>query len=667
MGSKSLLIEIGCEEIPSRFVSVMTEQLRSGVVSLLERLAIPFNKEAVRVFSTYRRFAVSIDEVNLVQPDQTIEFSGPPLHISKTKEGLWSVAAQKFAEKCGCDVTDLFIKKDAKDRDILAYETIEKGRLTSHCLSEELPLLLTSFHLPISMKWGAGEWTFIRPVHWILALLGEETIPFSVFNCTASNKTQGHRMFSDQKWITISSPGHYESELRRACVLVSDHERKEFILNGLEQHTTQYDEELLDEVVNLVEWPHLLQGNIDKKYFQLPDYVITESMKKHQKYFPFFQDKVLTESFLIVGDNVTSSNEATIIKGNERVLTARLEDALFFFNEDFKTPLIHNVEKLKRIIYQKGLGSIYDKKERIKQLSHYINDVAALGLSPSDIDLASDLCKADLVSHMVFEFPELQGKIGARYAESQGISPDVSLAILEHYLPSQAGGTLPTHVLGVVIGIADRIDSMVASFFNNQIPTGSKDPLAIRRAVYTLLDLCEGHGLSLNIRDLVQKGFSLFGEEKNRDALDTFFMQRLSYYLEEHGFSYDEAHSVLDHCYTNILHYNSVKSIFDARGTDSFKVLVETAVRVKRLSKTEENNAEVDPKLFKEPIESELWDTFNALDHHNVFGLNDVLPRYFDKVLVMDEDLAVRKNRLSQLKGIHDWYQSFLDFEKIKV
>jgi glycyl-tRNA synthetase beta chain len=670
--TESLLIEIGCEEIPARFVSVMSDQLRDGVINSLRTLNLSFDESSITSFSTYRRFSLLVNAVQLKQDDQIIEMIGPPLAISKNDKGEWTVPALKFAEKCLCDVSELKSKKDNKNRDVLFFERKEDGRDAVVCLSEFIPSVMQSFHLPIAMRWGSGEHLFIRPVHWVVALLGEVVIPFSVFDCNSSNVSKGQRILFSDKDILIKHPETYIDQLLGGFVEVKPEKRRSLILEYLNNNSTHYDKSLLEEVVNLVEWPYLLEGEIEDKYLSLPVNVITETMKKHQKYFPLYDGDSLKKTFLVVADNVTEKNKETIIKGNCRVLRARLEDALFFWNEDLATSLRDNVEALKKVIFQEGLGSLFEKKERIKKLAHILNRSQRLNLDLTQIDEAADLCKADLVSSMVGEFASLQGQMGELYAEKEGVSGAVSKAISGHYMPLQSGGVLPEDLLSSVIGIADRVDSIVASFFNNKIPTGSKDPLGIRRAIYTVLEICTAHSLNINISELFTVAYSLFGAEKNRDKLESFFFQRLKNYLEEIALPFDSvdcgaASSILENSYTSVLHFQTMNSVFEKRSSSQFKILIETAVRVKRLSMKLDKKASVDPSFFVEDIEKVLWTLFNETGDNSCFKYNDILPAYFESILVMDKNEAIKLNRLSQVSLINDWYQAFADFEKIKL
>jgi len=666
MPTKSLIIEIGCEEIPSRFVTSLSHSFRESLEKELVRHGIQFEKGSSQIYSTYRRLVVFIKDVSEDQDDQVISLTGPPLAISKDDNGDWTVPAKKFAEKCGCSLEELHVSKDVKNRDILFFERKKKGGRSLEVLSSILPDVITSLHLPIAMKWGVGEHTFIRPVHWVLALFGDEVVPFDLFSCQSGSRSLGHRILSNNVAIKVNHADTYVDQLREAFVLVSPREREQVITTELQRESSHWDAGLLDEVKNLVEWPTPLIGEIEDKYLTLPSSVIAETMKTHQKFFPLYDGEDLKRTYLVIADNVTDKNRSTVLNGNGRVLKARLEDALFFWTEDLKRPLDSFVEKLKTIVYQQGIGTIHDKVTRIETLSVYLNEVLSLSIPTESLKLSSRYSKSDLASQMVYEFPDLQGEMAKYYAQHHGFSPDISLALHEHYFPLQAGGKCPTQILSAIVGLADRLDHIVGSYVAGHLPTGSKDPLGIRRAMYTLMELCDNFELNLDITRAIDKAYELYGGEKNRSSLIEFFTQRLKSYFEDKGLNHDEALSIIELSYRDLRHRRHLEPLFESRKEQSFKLLVDNAVRVKRLARKLEHAPEVNESLFKESIENKLWTHFQE-SNTDILSLNEILPEYFEHVLVMDPDSAVKHNRLSVLKAIDDWYSLTADFEKISI
>lgn len=682
MNTRDFLLEIGTEEIPARCVDQLRETLEQDLEGAFLKAGLTF-KKPFEFLSTYRRLAVRFSEVPEFQADREEVLTGPPLAVAKNENGEWLPSALGFAKKAGVSLEQLenCVGKDAKGREVLSYTKRVKGESTLSVLSTLVPQVLQDLALPVAMRWGNNDKTFYRPVQWIVCLFGQEIVPFSFFEAKSGNISRGHRFLTQNdegsilgKACLIPSPREYCNVLKVASVISDSEDRKDSIFGSIAKFGQLHlDDALLKEVVNLVEYPEVLVGQFSDTYLEVPSEVLSKTMMSHQRYFPIYSEGVLTNRFAVVAENVRTENKATIIAGNERVLVARLEDAKFFYNEDKKKPLDQYVGGLKNVTFQKGMGSLFDKKERVKLLATHIAGLVGF----SDLDLlerAGELCKADLVTHMVYEFPELQGIMGDYYARLSGEPQAVCQAIREHYFPLSSSAPVPSSTLACILALSDRIDTIVVTYQNGLIPTGSKDPLGIRRAMLSLLKIETQCGFSLNFIELFKKGYDILGKgEGNFDALLSFFVQRVQNFIgEEAGVSYDIAQSVTNIGLTR-LHdaIQSAKELFVSKLNDpQFKSFVETAVRVNRLAKHAEANR-VDVSLFQLEIESKVWALCSSLQrpysYKNLLTLIEPLTVYFNDVMVMVDDVQLKKNRLAFLSEINHAFLSYSDFEKIVI
>ncbi len=667
--SKHLLIELGCEEIPSRFIDTLLADMSTQIQGRLQGARIPFDSANIQCFATYRRLAFRLSGLADKQEDGEEVFKGPPLAIAKNEAGDWLPPAQGFAKKVGVELADLAncVGKDAKGREILMLKRTLKGADTLSVLPTLIKESLSSLSLPIAMRWGRHSASFFRPVHWLVALFGETVIPIDFFDVSSGAVSRGHRFLTqssdgsiDGVEIKITSAAAYESQLEAAFVCVDSKKRGETIVSFLKKHGQEnYDQKLLNEVVYLVESPCPLVGKIKAKHLDLPKDVLVQSMAIHQKYFPVFKDGTLMDSFLFIGDSITEQNKATVIEGNERVLGARLDDAMFFWEEDLKTPLASLVPKLDAVLFQKGLGSVLEKTKRIDTLACYVSKLWETELKRTDVSRVALLCKADLVSQMVYEFPDLQGIMGELYADKSGESKAVSKAVREHYYPLSSSSALPSNVLGAVVSMADKVDTIVACYQNGLIPSGSKDPLGVRRAMLGMLGLSKHFGIC-NFRTLFQKGYDVLGQGcENFDALKTFFEHRLKTFIEEQAdVSHDIAEAVLAISWTDLnkaLAWAQELSACKRKESSQYKDLVETAIRVSRLSKKGAADS-VDEGLFEHEIETSSFHQLSRLN--DLKSVDDLTPlvtelkQYFDDVLVMAESESIKENRLGFLRQV---------------
>lgn len=717
MASKPFLLEIGLEEVPARFVANMVSELEKKLYSACSKAGLFTEASKVENMATYRRFAVIISDMLLRQNDQELELDGPPLEIAK-KDGEWQPAAIGFAKKCGVELHDLESvlqpKEDNKGRSILSAKINKKGKPAMDLLPSIIEEAVNSLSLPIAMRWGSNTSTFIRPVHWVACLLGNEVVPVTLFGQSAGSASRGHRFlrtnshsvdaepnvkhsgesgsqiksgmtFSMGTEIDISSVENYESSLREAQVIASPQVRKEIIENALKNEGKQreWDSRLVEEVVYLTEQPTPLIGQFDTKYLDMPPEVLTSCMMSHQKYFPLFENNALSNRFLIIADNITPENSETILQGNERVLVARLEDVVFFWEEDRKKPIEEHLQPLSRVVFQKNLGTMADKVQRLENLS-----VAIAGLLEVSSDVTAtiaktaQLAKADLSSLMVIEMPALQGIMGEKYALAQGIAPEIASGIREHYLPAGESDTVPTALPSVTVGIADRLDTIVACYENGLKPTSSKDPWGVRRAMLAVAKLLIANNLNIDLNSAITLAYDIlalqfpderFKEAAQRSDLNAMFEGRIRQSFIDTGIPHDIAdsvkHFVLSEC-------SSAKQTADQlhqlrnENSDGLKRLVETAVRVKRLSENAQGGV-VNAALLAAGIEQDAHNAHNKVSASpNIAALvtlSDTLHAYFEEILVMDENEAVKHNRLAFLNACNATYEALANFEAIQV
>ena len=675
---KPLLFEIGSEEIPARFVSVGLGLLKDAFIQLLDKSSIGYGN--ISLYATPRRLTIYIEGVSEKQKDSTTEFLGPPKKVAFDDKGSPTKAATGFAGSLNIDVKDLKIKKTERG-EYVAATVEEKGRATGDVLAGSLAELISSLQLPKSMRWGSGSLRFFRPIQWILAVFGNEIVPFDLDGIKSGDISYGHRFLSPAA-IKIDDPSAYLPLLRQSHVLADPAERKNAISEGLKEIEAaagcrvHEDAELLDIVTNLVEYPTAIPGSFDDKYITLPKELLITVMKTHQKYFSVEnKDGGMATSFIVVS-NTKSENNDMVRKGAERVLRARLEDAGFYYIEDRKIPFWDYIEKLKKVTFQEKLGSLYKKAERISLLSSFIAD--NLGLqSKEKLSRAAMLCKADLVTGVVGEFPELQGYMGMIYALNSGEDKETASAIYEHYFPRFPGDSLPSGKTGAIISLADKMDNISSFFFLGLIPTGSEDPFALRRQAAGIISILEESDYPLSLEILIDKSLeNLAPAPEERKTVSgkilQFFSQRLEGILLSRGYSHDIINAVLstrDMNIKDIMHRIAIFSQF--RAYPEFPGLLLAAKRVHNII-NKARPGDVKEELLIEAPEKELFsvsgkvrDNLTETDFKALFELEVPINIFFDKVLVMDRDVRIQENRLALLLSVKKIFDSLGDFSKI--
>ena len=668
--AKDLLFEIGAEEIPAGFLPNIIKQLGELATAALAERHIPHG--SVKVYATPRRVALLINDVAERGEDVHETHKGPSVSIAYDGDGNPTKAAIGFARGKGLDVSELKVV----DGYIFA-DTTTAGLDTKEVLSEVLPSLITGLSFPKSMHWGDLEERFVRPVRWLVALFGQDVVPVTFANVTSTNVSRGHRFLGESE-LTIGEPKDYVDTLNKNFIMIDQDVRRETIRKQLTElaatkgATVVWDEDLLDEVTFLVEYPTALCGTFDESYLALPSDCIITPMKDHQRYFPMVDSKgKLLPMFLTVRNGDSKSLEV-VAAGNERVLRARLDDAKFFFNEDRKTPLEGRYEALTKIVFQEGLGNLKDKTERLLTLGAALAKEVGF-VDTATLERATHLAKTDLTTGMVSEFTELQGIMGKEYALLDGETPAVGEAIFEQYLPRFAGDILPTTDAGRILSIVDKVDTIVATFSRGLIPTGSQDPYALRRQTIGIINILMDSKWSLSMRPIWVKAMELLGvasekQEELLGQLENFFILRLKNILLEQGMPYQVVDIVLSQDTVTVALAEGLGQALTANRLDENEPLMQAYTRIFNMVK-DVTFTGVDESLLKEDSEQALYkaalpvyttnrNALEAGDYVKAVSLAESLVPYietfFEHVMVMDKDEAVKQNRLQLLRMTYE-------------
>lgn len=659
------LLEVGVEELPYKFIPMAISQLKSGFETFLNNSNVKFDK--VNVMATPRRLAVIVEGLAASQPDVEKVVKGPIAKVAFDENNNLTKAGEGFAKKNGVTPDELYVE----DNYLHAKISI-KGKNTKDLLQENVPVIFSKLQGPHFMRWGNNDVKFSRPIRWVLSILDNEEVKITIIDKESSNITNGHR-FSKQN-IVINNPDEYVEKLRDAKVIVNQDERKERILELTKAEADKLDavtkisDDLLEEVTFICEYPVAVTCNFDEAFLTIPQEVAVTVMETHQRYFALYKKDSgkLINKFVTITNYI--GNEFENIKaGNLRVIKARLDDAVFFFNEDTKKPLEAYVENLKGMTFQKGMGSVYDKTQRIVKLSEKI--ASDLGVNRPSIKRTAELCKADLATNLVFEFTELQGFIGADYARVSKEAPEVAEGIKEHYFPLNADSETAKSIEGQVVGIADKMDTICAVFVSGKKPTGSSDPLGVRRAALGIIKTVLEHNLKLDLSKLIDETLELLPVKADvKKDVEEFFVQRLIIFLNsDYSKNVLEACSSINPCADLADYLKRVKAV--AGGVD--EKLIENANRVLRILK--EEVGEVKPELFVEDAEKALYQAVQSVNFDGDYAkylkdltqINPVVTKFFDDVLVMDKDEKIKNNRLALLKSLKNKYIILTDFSKL--
>ena len=669
------LLEIGTEELAYKFIPSAMEQLKTEFAKSLDENEIKYSD--IKTYATPRRLAVIIDGLPEKQDDVEKNIKGPIANIAYDENNNLTKAALGFASKNNVKPENLYLK------DNYIWAKIEQtGKQTKEILKSIAPEIISKLKGTHFMRWADLDIKFQRPIRWIVSLLNNEIIEFEYANIKSSNISRGHRFSKSE--VKIDSPGNYLETLEKVNVIADVDKRKETIIRLAKEKAQEInaeiaiDEDLLDEVTYITEWPIPVICSFEEKYLQIPEKVAVTVMAVHQRYFPLYKDGKLLNKFITISNYVGNTFE-NIQAGNERVVKARLEDAVFFVHEDTQKPLISYLEDLKGVTFQKGFGSVYDKTQRIITLSKSI--AKALNADSVQIERCALLCKADLVTKLVFEFTELQGYIGADYALRSGETKEVSQGIMEHYFPLNADSQLAQGIEGQVVGIADKLDTVVTVFADGKKISGSQDPLGVRRATLGILKTVLQKELKINLSDLIKQTIDILPVNvENKETLykniKEFFEQRLIILLSD-----KYKHDVLEACINEkdvlsdlqdfLLRLNVVTDIIKQSDYAKFH---ESINRIIRIIKNETLFGSVNNSLLNNESEMLLWKNASAIDEQNLSynnleeKLTELIPYisdFFEKVLVMDKDEKIKQNRINLLNTIKQKFAKIADFSKI--
>ncbi|MGD9383257.1 MAG: glycine--tRNA ligase subunit beta, partial [Desulfobacterales bacterium] len=651
---------------------------------------------SARIFATPRRLAVEVKKVAAKQKPLILEVVGPPERMAFNEKGQPTVAAKKFAEKVGVSVNALVVKDTNKGRYLCAKVT-ERGLSTRTLLKKILPDVILSTPFPKTMKWAELDIQFARPIHSILALLGEKVIPFTLGDIKSGRYTCGHYFMNKSK-VKISRPKDYVKTLRSAKVLVDFQERKKSLEKEIEKAAKKVggkilpDDELVEIVKNLVEYPVATVGKFDREFLEVPSEILITAMREHQKYFAVIDNKGNLMPCFVAANNTRTKDMNLVSTGHEWVLRARLADAQFFYKSDLDYSSRDRVEKLKGVLFQAKLGSMHEKIVRLQKIGGFLADKVEKGSDlKKHVTRAAWLCKADLVSHVVVEFPKLQGIMGRVYASVTKEPVAVATAIEEHYRPIYSGGELPETRVGAILAIADKIDNICGFFSVGLIPTGASDPYALRRQGIGLIQIMLDKKFSFSLKGMIEKSLKLYGVKGVRkireiaDPVNTFIQNRMTHLLAEEGFSKDVIQAVVSVSVDNVPDvWNRARALQNLKTAPDFEPLAVAFKRVVNIIKKVKGfkAKPIKENLFEHDSESTLYSAYQAVKDnvsvnlekgdpgralHEIASLRDPVDAFFDGVLVMAKETKIRNNRLSLLKHIADLFEHIADFSKIST
>ncbi len=672
-----LLFEIGTEEIPAGYIQPALDSMAANATKKLQDLGLAF--ASVRTFGTPRRLTLVVDGLADRQPDRRQEHVGPSKAAGIDAEGKLTKAAIGFARSRGLQPEQLTVATTPKGEYLLAIEDVT-GQATMALLPTLLESLVREIVFPKSMRWADYALTFARPIQWLLGLFGGQTIPLAFEGNSCGNITHGHRFLAPDAFV-VDDVASYRQGLANRFVLVDPQERQGRVVDEVQRVVREgvsdpgahpvLHEGLLAIVTNLVEHPFGICGSFDRKFLQLPEEALVTSMREHQKYFPVAGADGKLLPYFVAVNNTRIDDVNLAASGHQRVLRARLEDGLFFFNEDRKRPLADRCKELDGIVFQNRLGTMRAKSERLVALAQKLAGRIAPELK-EDVGRAAQLAKADLLTSMVGEFPSLQGIMGRVYALHDGEKPAIATAIEEHYLPLRAGGELPQTLLGALVGIADRMDTLVGCFAIGEKPTGNKDAFGLRRQAIGLVNIIRGLNISLSLRDTAAaalEGYAGVVDRKPETVDEVLAFIRLRFENEQiaGGLAQELVEAATSVRFDNLTDCLArIKALESIRAQESFAVLASSFKRIRNIVK--ENKAtEVAPELLVEPAERDLfaalasvrdkalpliWDRDYLAALHEMLTMKEPVDRFFDKVMVMTEDAAVRQNRLNLLTAL---------------
>ena len=687
--TKDYLFEIGTEEMPAHVVTRSVKQLADRTRKFLKENGLAFKD--IKTYSTPRRLTILVEDLAEKQDDIDEVKKGPAKKIAQDADGNWTKAAQGFARGQGMSTDDIYFE-ELKGIEYAYVHVKKEGKKASDILLG-MSNIIKDMTFPTKMRWDSNDFEFVRPIHWLVSLYGNNVIPVKILDIVAGRKTQGHRFLGDS--VVLASADDYVDALKDQFVIVDAKERKEMIVNQMNDlvnknnWTIKEDKNLLEEVTNLVEYPTVFAGSFDEKYLNIPDEVLITSMKDNQRYFEVYDQNGKLINHFIAVRNGNKDFLDNVISGNEKVLVARLDDAQFFYDEDRKYPLSHFADKMKNVSFHDKIGSMAEKMKRVKIIGDYL--AKRWNLTDNvviDFDRASELYKFDLVTQMVGEFAELQGVMGMHYARLAGENEEVAVAIKEHYMPSTAEGALPETTVGSLLSVADKIDTIITFFGAGMIPSSSNDPYALRRNAYGIVRILLNQKWSLPFNEVLPEIVELIngktpaklpkaGEEDEQIAL--FIRDRIKQYLQKNNFKYDVIDAVLASSQQDPSQILAAAKVLGLHHDDAeFKPVVESLTRIDNILKKAKfagHQNKVDESLFEDNSENELYAGVESLQktedladlYEGFVQLQPVIDRYFDTNMIMAKDEKVKNNRLTQLNNISVLADRLGDLSKLVI
>ncbi|MFT5063489.1 MAG: glycyl-tRNA synthetase beta chain [Gammaproteobacteria bacterium] len=691
MTTHNFLFELGTEELPPKSLKQLSDIFEKELLKGLVDSSLAFGR--AKSYASPRRLAIVIHDLQAKQPDKEVEKRGPAVKAAYDKEGNPSKALQGFARSCGVEVDQLISLKTNKG-EWLGHRSVQAGQSAAEVLPKLIERALSRLPIAKRMRWGTSTAEFVRPVKWIASLLDDQIMPLALFGLSAGNLTRGHRFHCSSK-LLISNPNEYADILLQQGSVVADYDqRKQQVREMVENAATELggsariDPNLLDEVSSLVEWPSPIVGQFDKKFLDMPSEMVISTIEDHQKYFPVFSaDGKLMNSFITIA-NIVSKDPAAVSVGNEKVVSPRLEDTLFFWNQDRKQTLAERRDRLKSVMFQKELGSVYAKTERVTELAASL--AGALNVSVEKIRQAGAICRSDLVTYVVYEMPELQGLMGRYYAELEGLDSDICESMEEQYFPRFSGDGLPNSGVSTSLALAEKLDSICGIFAIGRKPTGDKDPFALRRAAIGVLRILIEKKIPLSLGDLLHKSVSLqpvTTKEPEQLSVDLrkFFEDRLKAYCLDNSYSADQFEAVMAANPSSPLDVvNRLAAVSRFLESDDAIALAAANKRIGNILKKNAaalGDSDLNKNLLTDKAEKEVaaaldrvrapfLDSLGTGDYlqalGSLAGLRQPVDDFFENVMVMADDMDVRANRLALLSELRGLFMSVADFSLVQ-
>ena len=686
--AKDYLFEIGTEEMPAHVVERSVKQLADRTQKFLKENGLKF--KCVKTFSTPRRLTILVEELAEKQDDIDEIKKGPAKKIALDQDKNWTKAAQGFARGQGMTTDDIYFE-ELKGTEYAYVHVQKEGKKTSSILLG-MSEIVKAMTFPTKMRWDSNDFEFVRPIHWLVSLFGNEVVPVKILDITAGRKTEGHRFLGDS--VVLANSSDYEDALKDQFVIVDATKRRNMIVDQMNKLVKKNnwqikpDKSLLEEVTNLVEYPTVFAGSFAKKYLQMPQEVLITSMKDNQRYFEVYdQNGELINHFISVRNGNKDYLE-NVVSGNEKVLVARLDDAQFFYDEDRKYPLSHFVQKLDNVSFHDKIGSMSEKMKRVQIIGDYLANKWNLDAQTiKDFDRASQLYKFDLVTQMVGEFAELQGVMGKHYAKLAGEKDDVAEAIEEHYMPTTSEGKLPATTVGSLLSVADKLDTIITFFAAGMIPSSSNDPYALRRYAYGIVRILLEQKWSLPFNEVLPEIVSALEKKtpaklpktaEQEEQISSFIRDRINQYLQKNNYKYDIIDAVLASSQQDPIQILAAAKVLQLHhDDDKFKPVVESLTRINNILKKAKYKGqnEVKSDLFDNETETELANGVKKLNKVNDLAalydgfvkLQPVIDLYFDTNMIMAKDETVKNNRLAQLNSVAQLANRLGDLSKLVI